>query len=127
MYRDDTFAFSKFLRKNGLKLYISIHAARLITGIEPIEYSCEFLLSDFKLEQHTKDYNIYLLFFEQIDILKLKQNVNYSTNKQTLTNQVSPYKIILDINNIIQNPFDSNFVETTRRIDFITSQNSSAL
>ena len=82
---------------------------------------------DFILEICEQDYNVYQLTFAQIDILKLLQNVNYSTNKQTLTGQVSPYKIILDINKIIQYPFDTNFVETTKIIDFITSQNSNAL
>ena len=76
---------------------------------------------------HKKDYNIYTLKCKHINVLKLIQNVNYSTNKQTLVGQVSPYKIIEDVNKSVQNSFDNRYVDTTRRIDFISSQNSSAI
>lgn len=127
LYRDDGFEFSNFLRFNGLKFYVMIQAGRFSQDLEPIKYSGEYILVNFELKLQKKDYMLYQLTCSHADLLKLVQNVNYSTNKQTLTGQVSPYKIILDINNIIQNPFDSNYVETTRKIDFISSQNSSAL
>lgn len=127
LYRDNNFNFSYFLRINGLKLHIMITAERFSKQLQPIDYVGEFILSDFEVKQKNKNFNIYSLFFKQIDILKLLQNVNYSTNKQTLSGQISPYKIISDINKIIQNSFDNKYVETTRRIDFISSQNSSAL
>ena len=127
LYRDDTFDFSHFLRINGLKISLSIISERFTKDLSTIYYDDEYILSDFEITAHKKDYNIYTLKCKQIDFLKLIQNVNYSTNKQTLVGQVSPYKIIEDVNKIVQNSFDNRYVETTRRIDFISSQNSSAI
>lgn len=127
LYRDEKFELSNFLRINGLKISLSFVCARFQKQLEPIYYNGDFILSDFEITSHKKQYNIYTLTCKHIDILKLLQNVNYSTNKQTLTGQVSPYKIIEDINKLIQNSFDNRYIDTTRRIDFITSQNSSAI
>lgn len=127
IYRDSAFIFSYFLRLNGLKLYLNLLASRFLKQLDKIEYSGEFILTDFELKVKEQDFSVYVLTFKQIDILKLLKNVNYSTNKETLTGQESPYKIIKDINGIIGNSFDQQYVDTTRRIDFISSQNSSAL
>lgn len=87
----------------------------------------KFILSNTAIVSQTKDFIEYKFTCKQMNIINLLKNINYSTNKETLSGQESPYKIIMNINNKIQNLFDNQYIETSRKIHFISSQNSSAL
>lgn len=121
------FELTNFLKNNKISFIVNVIAPSLIPDAEPINYIGEYILNNVQIILQNKDYIIYKFQCQHIDILKLIQNVNYSTNKQTLTTAVSPYKIISDINNLIDNAFDSNYLDTTRKINFISSQNSTAI
>lgn len=121
------FALTNFLKNNKISFVVNIIAPSLIPDADSINYVEEYILNNVQIILQNKDYILYKFQCQQIDILKLIQNVNYSTNKQTLTAAVSPYKIISDINNLIDNAFDANYLDTTRKINFISSQNSTAI
>ena len=88
----------------------------------PEELNISFILDNTKIIDQERDKTEIHLIGTHTHILSLLKNINYSTNKELETGQVSPYKIITDLMNKISFDFDINYIDTDTAIHFISSK-----
>jgi hypothetical protein len=88
----------------------------------PVELNISFILDNTKIINQERDKTEIHLFGTHVHILSLLKNINYSTNKELETGQISPYKIITDLMNKISFDFDINYIDTDTAIHFISSK-----
>lgn len=124
-YNDFGFILTKFLKTTGLimKVYIKSPQAGLTEAEKnknPV-FNGTFIINNVNIVSKQDETIIYEFIGELNNKTTLIKNYNYATNKET--GKVSPYKIITDILQASNYPFDSNYTDTSQKIDFITSQN----
>ena len=78
-----------------------------------------FLINDIEIISQSKDFIMYKLHCVAESEINLIKNINYATNKDN--GPMSPYKIISDICNKSHILFDTRYVDTAAKIDFISS------
>lgn len=124
-YSDFNYSASKFLRANSSVLYVELIEPMHIDAKESTKLIKTFIINNIKQNTQNREYIMYEIEGQDLHITDLIKNVNYSNDKTQ--GKLSPYNIIADIANRIGYIFDTYFVDTSKRIDLITSQTMNAM
>lgn len=129
-FTDYNFIVSKYVKFTGLALLVNIKQPIQSEELyEKDEYDGElntmYIINNLKTIHQDKDQITYEFFAEEFNVLNFIKNINYATNKKI--GDESPYKIIQAVCNKAEIVMDSDYVDTSLKINFITSQNMTVM
>lgn len=124
-YNDFNYSASKFLRANSTVLYVELVEPVQADKSEPTTLVKTFIVNNIRQDTQNREYISYEIEGQDLHMSDLIKNVNYSNDKTQ--GKLSPYKIISDIANRIGYTFDDEYVDTSKKIDLITSQTMNAM
>lgn len=87
---------------------------------ERVELNLTMIINDIKIISIDKQLVEFEVQCTHTNDIELSKNIIYSNNKEQ--GQISPYKVITDVVNQTDCYLDEDYVDTSQRIDFITSQ-----
>lgn len=119
-YIDYGFTLSKYFRPNGMVLELIMIQPKKDFEEKSFELSCKFILNDMKILDQSRDTISYNFIGTHINSIQLIKNINYANNKEQ--GKISPYQIIFNLLNLLNYPANNNYIDTTKKIDFISSQ-----
>lgn len=125
IYKDIGYELSNIMSENNMKIYFNFsqpvgHDNNQSGAGNTISLTANFFITSYELIEHNRQNCIWQFEGISIEYLNLLKTISYATNKQT--GPLSPYKIINDISLESNLPFDERYIDTERRIDFISSQ-----
>lgn len=122
-YVDFGFTLSQYFRPNGMILDITLVQPQKEFESESVQLPGKFIINDLKILSQTREIISYEFIGTHVNSTKLIKNINYANNKEQ--GKLSPYQIISNILTLINYPLVPDFVDTTQKIDFISSQSMS--
>lgn len=87
---------------------------------EQVELDITMIVNDIKILSIDQQLVKFEVQCTHVHDMELSKNIIYSNNKEQ--GQISPYKVISDVVNQTDCYLDEDYVDTSQRIDFITSQ-----
>ena len=123
-FTDYNFLISKYIKFVGLVFIVNIKQPIQTDNLyEKTKYDGElnatYVINNVTTLQQDKDKITYQFFSEEINVFNFIKNINYATNKK---NSKSPYEIIQEVCHKANIVMDSDYVDTSLKIDFINAQ-----
>lgn len=118
---DKGYALLNNLNTNGTYVRLLMVEPKQTYNEEEITLDCSLIVNDIKIISINQQFATFEIYCTYVTDIELSKNIMYSNNKEQ--GKISPYTIIEDVVSQLNCEFDYNYVDTSQRIDFITSQN----